>query len=394
MGYENGKQKIKSMTYHPPKNLTERQIKREVEKQAVIFENKCFNNLDGLPQDSKEDYTFRELAEEWIDLMEASKAMTPKTICSLKTTRSRTYNAIGDKYIDEIKYKDIQNFIRDLARPNTCKRTGKGLKQKTQKQYITLISNVMKYAIKCGIIKENPCTDIITIKNEEHEDESYKYYTMDELKAILQAIDRNAETKYKVLFRILAYCGLRAGEVLGIEYNDIDFSTGITNICRTSEYTTDSGTYTSNPKTKTSRRKIKLNKEILDLILQLRTEQSKDKLNCGDLWDNSANDRLFIQWNGKQMHPNTPYTYLKRLCKRENLPFKGLHAFRHSFATQDITSGLDIKSVSACLGHSQTSTTLNIYAHAIDKCNESVFDLMSDLISNTNSKPNTTIKPA
>ena len=80
------------------------------------------------------------------------------------------------------------------------------------------------------------------------------------------------------------------------------------------------------------------------------------------------------------MHPNTPYTWLKRFCERENVSFKGLHSFRHFVATQAIASGVDIKSVSTMLGHSQTSTTLNIYAHTIQETNKTVLSAVAKIL--------------
>lgn len=81
------------------------------------------------------------------------------------------------------------------------------------------------------------------------------------------------------------------------------------------------------------------------------------------------------------MHPNTPYTFLQRLCETEGIPFKGIHSFRHFVATQAINSGIDIKSVSAMLGHSKTSTTLNIYTHAIENSNSTAIDCIADLLA-------------
>ena len=80
------------------------------------------------------------------------------------------------------------------------------------------------------------------------------------------------------------------------------------------------------------------------------------------------------------MHPNTPYTWLQRFCEAEGLQFKGLHSFRHSMATQAITNGVDIKTVSAILGHSQTSTTLNIYTHAVQQTNVKALNILAELI--------------
>ena len=80
------------------------------------------------------------------------------------------------------------------------------------------------------------------------------------------------------------------------------------------------------------------------------------------------------------MHPNSTYYWLRKFCEKEKLPFRGLHAFRHSFATQAILNAkVDVKTVSAILGHSQTSTTLEIYAHAFQQANAQALESVADL---------------
>ena len=67
------------------------------------------------------------------------------------------------------------------------------------------------------------------------------------------------------------------------------------------------------------------------------------------------------------MRPYYPYKWLKDFCEKENLPFKGLHSFRHTVATESIVNGVDVSTVSAILGNSSVSTTLNVYTHAVKK---------------------------
>lgn len=114
------------------------------------------------------------------------------------------------------------------------------------------------------------------------------------------------------------------------------------------------------------------------MIQRLRKEQQEQAKKCGDLWVEC--DRLFITWNGKPLHPSAPYKWLKRFCEHEKLPFKALHSFRHFVASQAIANGTDIKAVSSMLGHSQTSTTLNIYAHVIQETNEKALTSIADLL--------------
>ncbi len=371
LGYDNqNKQIIKSMTYRPDKELTEKQALKEAHRQAVLFEDKCkAENL------SNRRVKFQVLADEWLQLIEQSQEMKPSTIVRLKGLKERTYNAIGNVYVDKLTYRQIQSFILTLSKDGVNQKSGKGLSQKTQKHYLTFISDVMRYALKCGLISVNPCKDITTVKTETKEKE---IYSLEELRVLLSKISEKANIEYKVFFNLLAYCGLRRGEALGIEYKDIDFDNGVLSIVRTSNYNKDTGVYTSTPKTKSSNRCLKLQPTIIDLIMQLKKEQLKQANKIGDLWVD--NDRLFVTWCGEPMHPNTPYTWLERFCKSEDIAFKGLHSFRHSVATQTITNGVDIKTVSSFLGHSQTSTTLNIYAHAVQKSNAKALELMANLL--------------
>ena len=371
-GYSlDNKQIIKSMTYKPDVGMTERQARKEVQKQAIIFEEKCKSGFV-----AERNVKFKDLAEEWLNLIEVTKEQKPSSIERLKSCKERTYKAIGNTYVDKVNYRQIQQFIISLSKNGVNQRTGQGLSMKTQKHYLSFISDVLRYAIKCGLIENNPCKNISVVKTEQKEKD---IYSLEELRAILGRISEKAPTDYKTYFMLMSYLGLLRAEVLGLEYKDFDFENLTLSIVRTSNYRNKStGIYTSTPKTKSSCRTLAVSSEILDLVKQLKAEQTEQSFKCGDLWNKT--DRLFVTWCGKPMHPNTPYTWLKRFCEEENLPFKGLHSFRHCFATQAITGGVDISTVSSILGHSQTSTTLNIYTHAVQTANVRAMNVVANLI--------------
>lgn len=180
---------------------------------------------------------------------------------------------------------------------------------------------------------------------------------------------------------MLAYSGMRHGEALGLEYKDINFETSVLTICRTSNYHQGYGVYTDTPKTKSSYRSLYIQPKIVGLIKLLKTQQEQQANDRGDLWVET--DRLFIKWNGQPLHPSAPYKWLKRFCERENVSFKGLHSFRHFVASQALASGVDVKAVSSMLGHSQTSTTLNIYAHAVQQANEKALNCVASMLETT-----------
>lgn len=367
-----GKQIIKSMTWKPAENMTKKQIEKELNRQAILFEESV---KSGDTPDRR--IKFKDLADEWLDLISNTKEMKVSTIERLKTCKDRTYKAIGNVYVDDVTYRHIQHFIVSLSKEGVNNRTGGGLSEKSQKHYLTFVSDVMKYAIKCGIIFDNPCKNVTVVKTGKKEREPY---SLEEEIAILDRLKAKAPTEYRLFFMFLIYLGLRRGEALAVEWKDIDFKTGVCSIVRTSLYQNkNTGIYTTTPKTKGSCRCLKLPDELITQLKAFRKEQSIQCVKCGDQWNKT--DRLFTTWNGLPMQPYMPYNWLKRFCDKENLPFRGIHAFRHAFATQTIVSGqVDIKTVSSILGHSQTSTTLNIYAHEVAQANAQAMNVVADLI--------------
>jgi integrase len=89
---------------------------------------------------------------------------------------------------------------------------------------------------------------------------------------------------------------------------------------------------------------------------------------------------MFVKMQGKPMSGNTPYTWLKRFCERNNLKFYGIHAFRYFFASVQINGGTVDFQVSRALGHSQTSTTKNIYTHIIDDYQSKIAQVIEDSV--------------
>lgn len=390
LGYKDGQQIVKSMTYKPDKGMTAKQIEKEVNRQAVLFEDKAKQDYekqlkreaDQQEQEeneiayAKKHYTFKMLAEEWLILQEDSRHLKPSSLLRMKDCRERTYNAFGDVLIVNVSHKRVQNFITSLGKAGANKKTGQGLSQKTQKHYLTFVSDVMIYALNCGYISINPCKDITFTKNDKDNKEK-DFYSLDEAKAVLSVINEKAPTDYKLFFNLLANNGMRRGEALGLEYKDIDFANSVLSIERTSNYRSGYGVYTDTPKTDSGYRSLYIPPIIIELIKQLREEQQIQAKRLGDLWVDT--DRLFVTWCGKPMHPNTPYTWLKRFCEQENVSFKGLHSFRHFFISYSISNGVDEKEVSVTAGHKTTQSTAR-YRHTTEKLNKNAVNCIANLL--------------
>ena len=145
-GYDyKGRQRTKSMTYKP-KAKSPKQIEKEVQKQAILFEQQCSE------QPIQQKIKFADLADEWLAFETEKGKLKIGSLEVYKGLRERTYNYLGHMYIENITRKVVQKFIFALAKGEDGK---KPLKQKTQKNYLAFVSNAFTYAVKNEYIKES-----------------------------------------------------------------------------------------------------------------------------------------------------------------------------------------------------------------------------------------------
>ena len=353
-GYDtDGRQVYQSMTWRPEKEMTAKQIEKELSRQVVLFEEKC-----KMGYQSKA-VKFETFAEEWFEEY-AKPNLRNTTYERLLQLRKRVYEELGYLRMDKITARQIQLFVNGLSKDGANEKTGKPLAPKTIRHYLSLISDIFSYAVKMGVASDNPCSRVTVPKIEQKEK---KIYTVEEVTKFLTELE-NEPLKYKVFFNIAVFSGFRRGEILGLEWKDVDFENDVISVRRTSCYTAQKGIYTDTTKTRKSQRSMKFPKKIMALLADYRQEQIEEARRIGSKWIDT--DRLFVKWNGEPMNNQTPYGWLKEFCEKNDLPFYGLHSFRHLFASLLVNQGVDIVTVSGALGHSTVSTTSNIYCHMIE----------------------------
>lgn len=354
VGYKpDGTQISRSMTWTPAQGMSERQIEKELNRQAVIFEEECRSRSAGGM------VKFEIFAEEWFSEY-AKSNLRSTTFNFLYHQRLRVYRAIGDTSMEKITVRQLQEFINSLSKDGANEVNGKPLSPKTVRHVLSLVSDIFAYAVRMGIVRENPCVRVVLPKLVRKEK---KIYTVEETVRLMELL-RKEPVKYRAFFFLLIYSGCRRGELLGLEWRDVDFANCLISIRRTSCYTPDRGTYTDTTKTEQSKRTLKLPQEVMDILCELREFQLRQADIFGDKWVESG--RLFTKETGEPQHPNTSYHWLEKFCARNGLPFYGLHSFRHLFASLLVGNGVDIVTVSGVLGHSAVSTTSNIYCHMLE----------------------------
>ena len=155
--------------------------------------------------------------------------------------------------------------------------------------------------------------------------------------------------------------GLRGAETTGLSWEDINFDEGLISINKNTMYVDGFGIITKSPKNASSRRTITMPSNLIALLKEYKEWWNAQKENHGDLWEYT--DKLFVQNCGKDMSNSTICIWLKDFELRNNLKRVTYHGLRHTNITMLITNGVDIKTVSARVGHSDIQTTLNIYSH-------------------------------
>ena len=221
----------------------------------------------------------------------------------------------------------------------------------TKNIVLKLLNKAFNYATSNDYVTKNYFVGVIKDKQEVSESDTTDVttYTDAEIKLILD----NA-TNHKLFYTVLAYTGLRRGEALALTWEDIDFENNTITVNK-SVALKSGGTYIKGTKTSKGR--------VVPINPTLKQALVKHMGIHGNLFDNDI--------------PQSYNNDLKSLCKRLGIEYKGLHAFRHTFATNLVRNGVDIVQVAKILGHDDTATTYKYYVASDMEKNKNAVNLLS-----------------
>lgn len=269
----------------------------------------------------------------------------------VKESTLSTYVTNAEKHIlpafgtrTKINESDVQAFAFGML--------GHGLSTKTIKDILIILKMIVSYGVKTGSLEW--CDwEVRLPKNEEKG--NIKVLTMDEQKTIMMFLKEHFSFRNLGLYICLC-TGMRIGEICGLKWDDICLNSRTIKISRTIErvYVTEGGhRYTKviigSPKTACSRREIPISGDLIRMLRPIMTFVSGD---------------FYILTNTeKPLEPRIYRRYYQNFMLRLGMPSIKFHGLRHTFATRCIESNCDYKTVSSILGHSNISTTLNLYVH-------------------------------
>lgn len=314
----------------------------ESPKEVEVNKKQFLLNYSKIQEKKVTGRTFGEIADEWKELH--YETLAPNSLKSLKPAVERAIDELGDIPVKEITARHINTFIRDFAR--------QGRAQKTVITQLQAVRQILNYAVNNDELQYNVAVSISIPKNlpkTKRECPEQK---------IIEKIKTNTDVPFSLFALFALYTGMRRGEILALQYSDIDFKEKQINVSKSVYHISDKA-YIKKPKTSAGIRKVVLLPQLEKLIPKM-----------------SNNDYIFND-NGKLITNRRFITLWSHYTNALNINITP-HQLRHSYATRLYELGIDEKSAQDLLGHADIQTTKNIYTHISEQKRKTTAEQLKD----------------
>lgn len=329
-------------------------------KAAKIALNRLEYEVQETGFQKKETYTYNEIYLLWIEQYKN----TVKESTLQKTTKLFEHHILplfADLRIDKINVAYCQKAIDKWFNDGLT----------SYKILLRYTAKVFKTAENMAIIAVDPTAKVtIPVKREkEISNELPNFYNKEELELFFIYLEKMDNKKNLALFRLLAFTGARVGEILALEWSNIDFKASTITINKTLTRGLNNRLMVDIPKTKKSVRTISIDPKTLNILRLWKSKQAEDYFKLGF---NTRNVKQPLFTNSKNEYMNSAKVYKDylQIVKKFNLKKITIHGFRHTHCSLLFEAGASIKEVQDRLGHTDVKTTMNIYAHVTKKAKE------------------------
>ena len=340
--YKGNRIKPKQRTVHPPEGLTNKQKEKWLNEQAILFEREC----KGLPQEVDRSITLAKYAELWLQTIAPGK-LAKSTLARDRQDIHRFLPVLGHYKLTELRPEHFRQLYADLRKVKN-QRTGKPLSD----------------AMEGGFLDHNPAWRTYRYAGKKKEKVIADEATAQRLIAALE----EESLKYETYFKLIIATGMRRGKCCGLQWGDINWQERSIHIQRNVVKVTGEGIFAKETKTAAGDRYVYFSLEMESLLKEFQRECARET----ETYDGrKLEDADYVFRRHGYRLPMTPSTFtwrFKLILKKHGLPpALNVHSLRHTNASLLIAGGADVATVAGLLGHSQPSTTLDIYTHAFDK---------------------------
>lgn len=299
---------------------------------------------------TKRKLRLNDLYDIWVKLYKPS--VEESTFVSTeKIFKNHVLKQLGNVYLNKLTVMQCQRAVNMWADEAP----------KTFKRFMFYASKLINYGITMELIKKNPMKKVIPPKVERDNGKFTNFYSKNELNTFLKDA-KEYNFRYFMFFRLLAYSGMRKGECLALKWSDIDFKNQTIDINKSLKTGINNRLYVKDPKTENSFRTLDMDKLTMNYLKEWRLKQQKQmfKLGMNFLSDDSL---IFANSKGSYTVLSKPQRWNKAICDKYGLRRIKVHGFRHTHASLLFDAGVSMKDVKERLGHSDITTTMNIYTH-------------------------------
>ena len=349
LNYKNaeGKRKTKWISLGLPEKGNKRKAEAELAKLRAEFE---------VPEevgDLSSDMLFADYLLEWLEIAKGRLAVA--TYCSYT---AMIKNPIAPYFrkkkltLRELEARHLQMFYSELL---------KKVKPNTVIHYHAIIHSALKYAVKTDMLLQNVADKVDRPKKNDFQP---VFLSAEEMQKMFEAL-RGTRLELPVL--VSAFYGFRRGEVLGLKWDAIDFERGTISVKRTVTTVSVDGKHKEieqqSAKTKSSLRTLPLIGSFRDYFMQVKEAQELNKKICGNCYNYEYDGFVFVDEMGERMRAQYLTCSFPKFLEKHGLRRMRFHDLRHSCASLLLANGVPLKHIQEWLGHSDFTTTANIYAH-------------------------------
>ena len=360
MGYDYKGNRIRprQKTVHPPEGLTPKQKEKWLNEQAVLFEREC----KGLPQEVDRSITLAKYTELWLREIAPGK-LAKSTLARDRQDIHRFLPVLGHYKLTELRPEHFRQLYASLRKARHQK-TGKPLSECTVEGVHACLCGILSDAMEGGFLDHNPAWRTYRYAGKKKEKVIADEATTQHLIVALE----EESLKYETYFKLIIATGMRRGECCGLQWGDINWQERSIHIQRNVVKVTGEDIIVKETKTVAGDRYVYFSLEMESLLREFQRECAWET----ETYDGrKLEDTDYIFRRHGHRLPMTPSTFtwrFKLILKKHGLPTAlNVHSLRHTNASLLIAGGADVATVAGLLGHSQPSTTLDIYTHAFDK---------------------------